>query len=146
MVIALFGESCTGKSTLAAALAEKLGARVYSGKDYLRLAKSQSEAETRFCALLRDSTEPIIYVISEKEHLRFLPDHALRVLVTAALSEIQARFATRMGGTLPPALAQALARNHGMFDQERCDLHIRSGEQDTAAACQSIADLVKNDR
>ena len=36
MVIAIFGESCTGKSTLARALKERLGGEVYTGKDYLR--------------------------------------------------------------------------------------------------------------
>ena len=34
MVIAIFGESCTGKSTLADALREKLNAQVFTGKDY----------------------------------------------------------------------------------------------------------------
>lgn len=41
MLITIFGESCTGKSTLADALKERTGAQVYSGKDYLRLAKSE---------------------------------------------------------------------------------------------------------
>lgn len=33
MLITIFGESCTGKSTLADALKERTGAQVYSGKD-----------------------------------------------------------------------------------------------------------------
>lgn len=41
MVIAIFGESCTGKSTLARALKERLGGEVYTGKDYLRMAKTR---------------------------------------------------------------------------------------------------------
>ncbi len=138
MVVALIGESCTGKSTLAAALAPRLSAKVYAGKDYLRLAKGEAEAEARFCALLSDAEEPVIYVLSEREQLTFLPETAFRVLVTAELEEIQARFARRMGGTLPPPLAAALARKHGMFDAERHDLHIVSGEKEPEAACAEI--------
>ena len=48
MVIALFGDSCTGKSTIAAALAPSLSAEVFSGKDYLKLAKSESVAAALF--------------------------------------------------------------------------------------------------
>lgn len=44
MLIIIFGESCTGKSTLADALKARTGAQVWSGKDYLRLAKSEGEA------------------------------------------------------------------------------------------------------
>ena len=40
MVIGIFGESCTGKTTLANAIKEKLGGEVFSGKDYLRLSKN----------------------------------------------------------------------------------------------------------
>ena len=46
MLIAIIGESCTGKSTLADKLKQDFNAAVYTGKDYLRLAKSPSEAET----------------------------------------------------------------------------------------------------
>ena len=40
MVIGIIGESCTGKSTLAKKLQSILGADIYTGKDYLRLAKN----------------------------------------------------------------------------------------------------------
>ena len=53
MVIALFGDSCTGKSTIAAALAPSLSAEVFSGKDYLKLAKSESMAAALFQKKLR---------------------------------------------------------------------------------------------
>ena len=65
MVIALFGDSCTGKSTIAAALAPSLSAEVFSGKDYLKLAKSESMAAALFQKKLRGE-ETILYVISEK--------------------------------------------------------------------------------
>ena len=55
MVIGIFGESCVGKSALAELLKEKIGAQVYSGKDYLRLSKSESIAKKLFAKKLQDA-------------------------------------------------------------------------------------------
>ncbi|MBO2517106.1 MAG: hypothetical protein CW338_07545 [Clostridiales bacterium] len=55
MVIAVFGESCTGKSTLADALKEELNARVYTGKDYLRLHSNERMAEPAFRRMLSEA-------------------------------------------------------------------------------------------
>ena len=52
MVIGIFGESCVGKSTVAAELQKSLNAEVYSGKDYLRLDKNEALARERFKELL----------------------------------------------------------------------------------------------
>ena len=79
MVIALFGDSCTGKSTMAEKLSHALSAEVFSGKDYLKLAKSESMAAALFKKKLCGE-EPIIYVISEKEQLALLPEGCVRVL------------------------------------------------------------------
>lgn len=48
MVIILFGESCTGKSTISNRLKNVLKATCYTGKDYLRLAKSEAESRKLF--------------------------------------------------------------------------------------------------
>ena len=48
MVIAIIGENCSGKSTLAEAIKEEFDAEIITGKDYLRMAKSESEAVTLF--------------------------------------------------------------------------------------------------
>ena len=63
MFIAIFGESCTGKSTLANKLSAKLDARIYTGKDYLRLAKNEAIAKNLFQKTLSDAVfgENIIY-------------------------------------------------------------------------------------
>ena len=100
MVIGIFGESCTGKSTLAEELRRELDARVYTGRDYLRLARDQASARRAFQALLEGARcgEHVIWVISEQEDLALLPEGSLRVLVTAGLPEIKVRFARRMGG------------------------------------------------
>ena len=44
-MIAIIGESCTGKTTLAQMLKEKLNAQFFAGKDYLRLAKNETIAK-----------------------------------------------------------------------------------------------------
>ena len=99
MVIGIFGESCTGKSTLADKLRESIKAQVYTGKDYLRLEKNETAAKESFRKKLREAVngENIIYVISEKEHLPLLPEGSIRVLVTADLGVIRPRYA-RAGG------------------------------------------------
>ncbi len=129
MVIGIFGESCVGKSTLAQAVAKRLGAKVYSGKDYLRLSKNEAEAARLFREELAGAEGAIVYVASEKEQLSLLPEGCKRVLVTAELDTIKQRFAARMGGKLPPPVAQMLERKHGLIDGETCDLRIDSGEQ-----------------
>lgn len=122
MVIALFGDSCTGKSTIAAALAPSLSAEVFSGKDYLKLAKSESMAAL-FQKKLRGE-ETILYVISEKDQLALLPEGCVRVLVTAGLATIKERFAARMHGNLPAPVAAMLERKYGQFETEAHDLRV----------------------
>ena len=80
----------------------------------------------------------MIYVISEPEHLPLLPGGALRVLVTADLELIKARFAGRVKGNLPAAVAAMLERKHGSFDGEAHHLHVVSGETDLHALCHQI--------
>ena len=98
MLVAIFGESCTGKSTLAGMLKERLGGEIWTGKDYLRLAKDEAGAKKLFTEKLREAVTggPLIYVIAEKEHLSLLPEGAVRVLATAELKTIKERFAARM--------------------------------------------------
>lgn len=139
MVIGIFGESCTGKSTLADKLSQGLEAQVYTGKDYLRLAKNQQIAKKLFEERLREAVKgpDLIYVISEKEHLSLLPEGSVRVLVSADLELIRERFAKRMRGILPPPVGEMLARNHGMFDGEPHDYHIHNS-QNVDEICRQI--------
>lgn len=144
MVIGIIGESCTGKSTLADKLSPLLNAEVYSGKDYLRMAKNEAMAKKLFQKKLENSISGahIIYVISEKEHLSLLPERAYRVLVTAELDTIKKRFAQRMHGELPQAVATMLEKKHGIFDAERNDLHVVSPLDDPEAICAYIVNTV----
>lgn len=130
MVIGIFGESCTGKSTLAVRLNDALRAEVFTGKDYLRLAKNEAVAAKLFEKKLQSAMtgEHIVYVISEKAHLSLLPEGALRVLMTADLELILDRFAARMHGNLPEPVRQMLERKHGCFDREPHRFHIHNND------------------
>ena len=140
MVIGIFGESCTGKSTLAERIAASLSCEIYTGKDYLRLAKNENIAKVMFQKKLTAavSGENIIYVISEKEHLPLLPEGTLRILVTADLDIIKSRFAQRMRGNLPAPVAAMLEKKHGCFDDVPHDIHVISGETDLDEVCKRI--------
>lgn len=140
MLIAIFGESCTGKSTLANALAQKLNAEIYTGKDYLRLAKNENIAKVMFQKKLTAAVngENIIYVISEKEHLPLLPEGAVRILVTADLDLIKTRFAHRMRGNLSAPVAAMLEKKHGCFDSQPHDIHVVSRETDLGEVVEKV--------
>ncbi len=140
MVIGIFGESCTGKSTIAEKLKELIKVQIYTGKDYLRLEKNEVAAKQAFQKKLSEAIkgENIIYVISEKEHLSLLPEVCIRVLVTADLEIIKTRFAHRMHGNLPVPVEAMLEKKHGCFDEEPCDIHIISGQDNIADACEKI--------
>lgn len=140
MVIGIIGENCSGKSTLAGEIRKAIDAEIVTGKDYLRMAKSESEAALAFRAKLKSavSGEHIIYVISEKEHVDFLPDGAVRILVKADLETIKERFRARMHGQLPSPVEQMLARKHGMFDQGIYDYQFDGVSGDPSEICDAI--------
>lgn len=144
MVIAIFGDSCTGKSTIAEALAAPLSAEIFSGKDYLRLAKSEAMATALFKKRL-GGEENIIYVISEKEQLALLPADCVRVLVTASLETIQKRFATRMHGNLPAPVAAMLGRKYGQFEAAPHDLRVDTDITSAKEAARRIFSLLEED-
>jgi len=145
MLIGMMGDSCTGKSTIAKILGKRLDAEVVSGKDYLRLAKNEQMAGVLFrkklCNAMAEGN--IIYVISEKEQLSFLPEKAVRILVTASLDTVKARFAQRMNGSLPEPVARMLEKKYGLFEQETYHLRIANDEMDAEEACKKILQLLK---
>ena len=140
MVLGIIGENCSGKSILAERIKEALGGEIITGKDYLRMAKSESEAVSLFreklCqAILGDN---IIYVIADQEHVKLLPDGAIRILVTADLETIKERFTARMHGNLPAPVALMLERKHGMFDSGEYDYRFDGVAGDTEAFCEIL--------
>lgn len=140
MIIAIIGENCSGKSTLAKSIQAELGAEVITGKDYLRLAKTESEATALFKEKLKNAEkgENIIYVISEKEQIDLLPESALRILVFADIETIKERFKKRMHGVLPPPVEEMLERKHGMFESGEYDYRFNGVDGDTNELCRLI--------
>lgn len=130
------GQSCTGKSTLADQMKAKFGAEVYSGKDYMRMAKNENEAWNIFCKMLENSTvdtDPeniLIYVITEKEHLDKLTSlHGIKkVKFTASLEIIKERFAQRMRGNLPIPVEKKLEIQYKEWEMEKGDLVIDTSQ------------------
>ena len=140
MVIALIGENCSGKSTLAEKIKNALGAEIITGKDYLRMAKSEGEAEALFKKKLNSAVScgGIVYVIADRDLLRLLPDGALRILVSADIDTIKARFASRMNGALPAPVAAMLERKHGIFDSGEYDFRFDGVNGDADLLCEEI--------
>lgn len=126
MLIAVIGENCVGKSTLANKINEKLNAKIYTGKDYLRLEKNPTVALETFKKILQDAVlgDNIIYLITEKEHLALLPNNTFKIVLTCDLTVIKERFKERMRGNLPMPLEKMLEAKHGMYDNLECDLKL----------------------
>ena len=140
MVFGIIGENCSGKSTLAERIKETLGGEIITGKDYLRMAKSESEAVSLFREKLSRavSGDNIIYVIADQEHVNLLPDGAVRILVTADLGTIKERFRARMHGNLPAPVALMLERKHGLFDSGEYDYHFDGAKGDAESFCEVL--------
>ena len=146
MVIVIIGENCSGKSTLAEKIKAELGAEIVTGKDYLRMAKSESAAVSLFREKLRRavSGDNIIYVISDPEHVKLLPDGAIRILVTADLETIKERFRARMRGNLPAPVALMLERKHGMFDSGEYDYRFDGATGDAESFCVVLKNVMRD--
>ena len=146
MVIGLIGENCSGKSTLAAHIRDVIGAEVVTGRDYLRMAKSEAEARRLFREKLANavSGSNIIDVISESDQLDLLPEGAVRILISADLDTIKARFRARMHGVLPAPVERMLESKHGMFDGGVYDYRYDSVHGDAAALCEQLRRIDNN--
>ena len=146
MVIGIIGENCSGKSTLAEKIKAELGAEIVTGKDYLRMAKSESEAVSLFREKLRKavSGDNIIYVIADPEHVKLLPDGAIRILVTTDLETIKERFRARMRGNLPAPVALMLERKHGMFDSGEYDYRFDGATGDAKSFCEILKNVMRD--
>lgn len=147
MVIVLMGPSCTGKSTVASELSQATGAVVYTGKDYLRLARSEPEAWAKFVAEItsRGSESPVVYVTTDRrdaERLRGLND-TIFVRCTANLDTMKKRFAQRMNGQLPPPVAQMLERQSKDWEDVQADLYLDTTEPSPKENADRILSLIR---
>jgi len=140
MVIGLIGENCSGKSTLAEKMKDTFGAEIVTGKDYLRMAKSEDEAKRLFQEKLKAAVngDHMIYVISEPDHLALLPEGAIRILVSADLDTIKDRFRARMHGVLPAPVERMLEKKHGMFDNGIYDYRFDGVSGNAGPLCEQL--------
>jgi hypothetical protein len=120
MVLVLFGPSCSGKSAAALRISQLTGAKVWSGRDYFRLAKNEDQAWAKLLELLAAAaagstwSESIVYVAGDVGLARCVlgavPD-AIPVRLHADLPTLESRFAPRTGGTVSPGISRMLRRS-----------------------------------
>jgi cytidylate kinase len=133
MLFIFMGPSCSGKSTLADLLKKEKGMQIYTGKDYLSLAKNESDAWKIFMEKLSEASnskelsgDSAVFVITEKNIAAKLLslNHAVRVKLTADLNVIKDRFAKRMRGNLPQPVEKMLERQTMEWGDVDCDICI----------------------
>lgn len=147
MVIAIIGERCTGKSALAAAICEKVHARVFTGRDYLELAEDPRDARHRFMELLdrnqAGEEQIFICIVTEHAQLALLPDDCFRVLCKSSLTTVKERFSVMLEGPLPQSISQMLTKQHGMFDGCRHHMTLDTEDADLSLLAVEILDLAQ---
>ncbi len=152
MLFIFMGPSCSGKSTLADYLKSEKGLQVYTGKDYLSLAKNEAEAWKIFMEKLTKADDPelsgesIIYIITEKSIISRLPSfsNAIHVKFTADQDVIKERFTKRMRGNLPKPVEMMLERQVNEWDDVACDMFIdTTGTQGELSYTDNLAALAE---
>ena len=141
MVIALMGESCTGKTAIVEELGKRVPIEKFAGKDYFRMAKSPSAAEETFKEYLKgkqDQKDIAVFSISELDELKFLPNNVLKIQCHAPLDVIIERFAKRIHGNMSPQVTAMLERKHGMFNEVEVDLSFDTTQYDVNFICDEI--------
>lgn len=137
MLYIFMGQSCTGKSTVVNKIKEFMDIEVFSGKDYLRMAKNENEAWLLFyeklssAALNKDSSKStIIYLITEKEQLDRISaiEDSYKVKFTASLDTIKSRFAQRMHGKLPQPIEKMLEKQYKEWESIKGDMNVDTTE------------------
>ena len=137
MLYIFMGQSCTGKSTVVEKLKELREIEVFTGKDYLRMAKNENEAWNLFyerlskAALDTDGSHPpIVYLVTEKDQLDRVGSlkGTYTVKFSASLDTIKARFAQRMRGHLPPPVETMLERQFADWAEVQGDMTVDTTE------------------
>ena len=138
MLYIFMGQSCTGKSTIANKVKELTGAEIFTGKDYLRMAKNEKEAWGLFHEMMSnaasnegETNEAIIYVITEKAQLDRIIDikDSFKVKFNTPLDTIKLRFAKRMNGNLPQPVEKMLEKQYEEWKFIDGDVNVDSSEE-----------------
>ncbi|SFN71436.1 hypothetical protein [Proteiniclasticum ruminis] len=145
MLFVFMGPSCSGKSTAAEIVGKRTGAKIYSGKDYLRLAKAEGDAWRIFHEKLEEASKPdgeesLIFVCTEKElfdRIR-VTENIFTVRFTATPEDIKRRFAERMRGTLPKPLEVMLEKQMHLWEGIEAKLLVDSSSESPEDAAERI--------
>ena len=139
MVYIFMGPSCTGKSTAVRRVKEIADVEVFTGKDYLRMAKGESEAWQLFYDKLinaSSSKEPIkeriIYLITAKDEYIRIKDmeNLYKIKFSASIDAIKERFSHRMHGRLPQAVELMLERQYKEWEDIDGDITVDTSLED----------------
>lgn len=150
MLYIFMGQSCTGKSTMADKVKGLVDVEVYTGKDYLRMAKSENEAWELFYKKLSDAAsnkdsleKPIIYLITEKIQLdRIINiEGSCKVKFTSTIDTIKSRFAQRMHGILPQPVERMLNSQYEEWKNIKGDIEIDTRIEDDV---EKLLNLIKH--
>ena len=134
MLYIFMGQSCSGKSTIVNKVKELANATVFTGKDYLRMAKNENEAWNLFYAKLSDAAlnkdETVVYVITEQEQLKRISDleGVKKIKFTASLDTIKSRFAERMNGRLAQPVETMLEKQYSEWESIIGDRNVDTTE------------------
>lgn len=150
MLYVFMGQSCTGKSTVVDKVKEIIDVEVFSGKDYLKMAKSENEAWKIFYEKLstaasskESSGANIAYLITEKDQLDRINEieGILKVKFTASLDTIKERFSQRLRGNMPQAIENMIERQYNEWDSIIGDINIDTTDNSSA---EEIANSIIN--
>jgi len=132
MLMILFGPSCSGKSTVAEMIHKETGIPVWVGKDYLRLAKDETEAGEIFDSHLRDaakektlSPHAMIYVVPSLKTLNAAileSPGVTKVKLFADIPVLKERFNKRLQGQGNPPIDAMLQRQLNDIQDETGDM------------------------
>lgn len=139
------GPSCSGKSTAGEIVGKRTGAKIYSGKDYLRLAKAEGEAWRVFQEKMVEAAghgkeESLIFVCTEKELFDRISvkENIFTVRFTATPEDIKRRFAELMHGNLPKPLEMMLEKQMHLWEGIEAKLLVNSSSESSEDAAKRV--------
>jgi adenylate kinase family enzyme len=149
MLYVFMGPSCSGKSSTAKELKKLIDVQIYTGKDYLRMAKNESSAWGIFEEKLKEASsnkdlnsQSIVYIISEKKEISKLKlIDAITINFTADAEIIKSRFAQRMNGVLPKPIENMIEKQLTEWKDINAKLHVDTSNNNAKDIAKKVYDL-----
>ncbi|MDY0093556.1 MAG: AAA family ATPase [Candidatus Vecturithrix sp.] len=143
MRLCFCGPSGSGKSTCAKNIAKQGRWNIYTGKDYLRLAKNEAEAWSKFMAQLKENDAHgmnSIIVITEIELLKKVKEieQVCIIRFTANEDVLLKRFIARINNHSNPTFAKMIKNQKMKWDQSGIDYVIDTTENNEERTMKKI--------